>query len=138
MDTAQLRQLKKLSDARKTQALAKLERVMAEDQRLVAEIARIRALPLLDFDISTAGVPLSQIGLRIHWADQSVRRLNQQRASLIPEIDRLRREAAILLGKHEALGTLTDRAERDQAQHRVRRAEAETPFTPPRDPSCDI
>ncbi len=133
MNPDQLHQLLILSDARKTQALAALERVAAEDRKLAAEIDRITAMAGTDFDISSAGVPPKQLGLRLAWVDQSVRLLNRKRDALAPEIQRLRREATLLLGKHEALDELTSRADAERAQDRARRAEAETPFISPED-----
>jgi hypothetical protein len=115
-----------LAEARKARDLARLDRVLAEDRRLVAEIAELGRTAARDM-AADAALPLARQGLRLAWADRRIAAARRRRGELAAEIRAARAEAAQSLGKHQALGHLAERAERAALQLRAARAEREAP-----------
>ena len=66
---AALRRLAALAEARRARDLARLDGLLAEDRRLVAEIAALAGTAARDLAEGVA-LPLAQQGLRQAWADQ--------------------------------------------------------------------
>lgn len=123
MTSADLRRLAGLLEARKARDLARLDRLLAEDRRLAAEVAELARTGVRDSE--AGGLPLAQQGLRQTWADQHIQAARRRRSELVPEIRRARAAAAQSLGKHRALDELTEKAERARIQERIARAERE-------------
>ncbi len=126
MTPAALRRLAALAEARRARDLARLEGLLAEDRRLVAEIAWLAGTAARDLAEGVA-LPLARQGLRQAWADQAVRAARRRRGELAARIGAARAEAVQSLGKHEALEALVARADRAAAQLRIARAEREGP-----------
>ena len=132
MTPAALRRLAGLIEARKARDLAQLERLLAEDRRLAAELAELAATAARDHS-EDAAVPLTQQGVRLRWADQRIRAAHRRRAELAAGIRAARTVAARSLGKHEALGHLVDKADRAAMHLRAARIEREAPPPAPPD-----
>ncbi len=125
MTPAALRDLRRLMDARKARDLARLDRLMSEDRRLEGEIAALAATGARD--LAEGALPLAEQGRRLAWAAARARAAELRRRALAGEIRAARAAAVQSLGKHEALGHLSDRADRETAQRRAARAEREAP-----------
>jgi hypothetical protein len=126
MTPAALRALLTLVDARRARDIAALDRLLAEDRRLTAEIAELARTAARD----AAGgetLPPEQQGLRLAWADQRIRAARRRRAELAVAIHGARAVAARSLGKHRSLETLAERADRAVRHTRDARAEREAP-----------
>jgi len=123
---AGLRQLLTLVDARRARDIAALDRLLAEDRRLAAEIAELGRTAARD---AAAGEPLppERQALRLAWADQRIRAAWRRQGELVEAIRRARAAAARSLGKHRSLETLAERADRAVRQARDARAEREAP-----------
>ena len=125
MDSGMLRRLGRLAEVRKARDLARLEALMNRDRALEQEIRTLGATGSLDLASGFAALPPAQQGLRQAWATHRITGARKARAALAPEIAAARAAATVSLGKHEALGTLAERAEREAAALRAARAEAE-------------
>lgn len=125
MDAGMLRRLGKLAEVRKARDLARLETLMNRDRALEQEIRVLGATGSLDLASGFAALPPAQQGLRQAWATHRIAQARKARAALAPEIAAARAAATRSLGKHEALGTLAGRAEREAAAIRAARAEAD-------------
>jgi len=123
---AALRQLMLLAEARRARDLARLDALLAEDRRLVAEIAELGRTAVLDAAADQA-LPPDRQGLRLIWADQRIRAARLRQAALALTIRQARTAAAQSLGKHSSLETLVERAERAALLVRAAKAEREAP-----------
>jgi hypothetical protein len=121
-----LRQLMQLAEARKARDLSRLDRLLAEDRRLVAEIAELAGTAARDM-AADGSLPLPRQGLRLAWAGRRIAAARRQRTELTAAIRAARAEAAQSLGKHQTLEHLAERAERAALQLRAARAEREAP-----------
>lgn len=135
MTPAMLRQLLALTEARKACALAQFDALLAEDRRLVAEIAEMGGVALRDMAEAAASTPFAQQALRQAWADQRRAQATRRRSALAGELQAARAAAARSLGKHEALARLVEAAERAARLARAARAEREAPPAEPQEPS---
>jgi hypothetical protein len=129
---AALRQLAALAEARKAQALARLDAALAEDRRLEAEALELALTPSEDLAEPCPAMPLPRHGVRLAWADRKAGLIRARRAALAGEITRLRALAATTLGRHAALKHLGERAETLEDRLRDGRAEREAPPWPGR------
>lgn len=125
MTPAALRDLQRLMAARKARDLARLDRLLAEDRALAEEIGRLAATG--SRDLADGPLPLAEQGRRLAWAAACIRAAERRRRQLAPEIRAARAEAVQSLGRHEALGNLAGRADREVRQDRAARAEREAP-----------
>ena len=125
MTPAALRALTHLMDARKARDLARLDRLLTEDRRLVEEIATLAATG--SRDLAEGPLPLAEQGRRLAWSAARIRAAERRRRQLAAEIRLARAEAVQSLGKHKALEHLTDRADRAAAHQREARAVREAP-----------
>jgi dihydrodipicolinate synthase/N-acetylneuraminate lyase len=123
MDSGMLRRLGRLAEVRKARDLARLEALMNRDRALEQEIRTLGATGSLDLASGFAALPPAQQGLRQAWATHRIAQARKLRTALAPEIAAARAAATTSLGKHEALGTLAERAEREAAAARASRAE---------------
>lgn len=126
MTPAALRRLMAVVEARKARDLAALERLVAEDRQLEAEVAELRRTAARDADAAEA-LPPGRQAVRLAWADRRIRAARIRQAALAEQIRAARAAAAQSLGKHRSLETLADRADRDAAHARDARAEREAP-----------
>ena len=124
MTPAALRQLMSLIEARKARDLATLDRLLAEDRRLAAEIGELRRTSARDA-ASVETLPLERQALRLAWADLRIRAARLRQAALAEAIRAARAAAAQSFGKYRSLETLVDRADRTALQARVARVERE-------------
>lgn len=125
MTPAQLRALGNLMEARKARDLALLERLVAEDRALLAEIASLVGLGAAD----AAGdetLPPGRHAARLAWIDGRIAAARRRRSSLAPEIDRARTTAVQSLGRAQALDHLAASADRVEATRRVARDQPQT------------
>lgn len=125
MTPAALRELMRLMDARKARDLARLDRLLSEDRRMADEIAGLASTG--SRDLAEGPLPLPEQGRRLAWAAARIRAAERRRRQLAGEIRAARAEAVQSLGRHEALGHLTDRADRAVLRQREARAEREAP-----------
>jgi hypothetical protein len=123
---AALRRLMTLVEARKVRDLAALDRLLAEDRRLAAEIAELRRTAARDAEADVA-LPPERQALRLVWADQRIRAAKLRQSALAEAIRAARAAAAQSLGKLTSLETLADRADRALVHARDARAEREAP-----------
>lgn len=115
-----------LAEARKARDLAELDRLLAEDRRLEAEIAALRRAAAQDAALATA-LPLERQGVRLAWVERSIQATRLRRTALQTRIRAARASAAQSLGKHRSLEVLVDRADRDVRHARAAKAEREAP-----------
>jgi hypothetical protein len=115
-----------LIEARKARDLAALDRLLAEDRRLAAEVSELRRVGTRDAE-SGGELPPERQAVRLAWADQRIRAARRRQAELADAIRAARAAAAQSLGKHRSLETLVDRADRAVGQAREARAEREAP-----------
>lgn len=127
MDREALRDLLRLMDARKGRDLARLDRLLMEDRRLLDEIAALAATGSRDLAEDGPTLPLPEQGRRLAWAAARIRVAESRRLALAAEIREARAEAVQSLGKHKALEHLTGRADHALRQKREARAEREAP-----------
>ena len=113
----------RLAEVRKARDLARLEALMNRDRALEREIRTLGATGSLDLASGFAALPPGRQGVRQAWAAHRIAEARKARAALAPEIAAARAAAATSLGKHEALGALADRTEREVAATRASRAE---------------
>ena len=85
MTPAALRQLMTLVEARKARDLAALDRLLAEDRRLAAEVAELRRTAARDAEAGDA-LPPERQALRLVWADQRIRAARLRQAALAETI----------------------------------------------------
>jgi hypothetical protein len=123
---AALRALVTLVDARRARDLAALDRLLAEDRRLAAEIAELARTAVRDAAAGEA-LPPERQALRLAWAEQRIRAARRRQGELAAAIREARAAAARSLGKHRSLETLAERAERAAGQALDARAEREAP-----------
>jgi hypothetical protein len=123
---AKLRELVRLAEARRARDLSRLDRLLAEERRLAAEIADLAGIAARDM-AADAALPLAQQGLRLAWADARIAAARRRRTEVAAAVREARAAAAQSLGKHHALEHLTERAERAASQLRAARAEREAP-----------
>ena len=124
---AALRQLMTLVEARKARDLAALDRLLAEDRRLAAEIAELRRTAARDAEAGDA-LPPERQALRLVWADQRIRAARASAGARSPRRSARRAPPPPQsLGKLKSLETLADRADRAVAHARDARAEREAP-----------
>lgn len=126
MAPAALRQLLRLAEARKASDLARLDALMVARRAVEAEIVEARATAVADLT-AIEGLPMEQRAIRLIWADQRAKAGVIRREALDAEIAAARAAAVQSLGKHEALGKLVEKADRDAGLARVARKERETP-----------
>jgi hypothetical protein len=121
---AELHRLARLLEARKVRDLARLDRLLAEDRRLVGEIAELGRTAKRDAAEGLA-LPLARQGLRLAWADQRAAAARRRREALQGAIAQARADAARSLGKHRALEKLAENADTMLAKREIARAEGE-------------
>ena len=127
MTPAALRQLMVLVEARKARDLAALDRLLAEQRRLEAEVADLRRTASRDARsgddaaAGAAGAP-ARLGRPVHPRGRGC-----GRRRLAETIRAARAAAAQSLGKHRSLETLVERADRAALHARDARAEREAP-----------
>lgn len=129
MDARDLARLAHLVEARKAGALARLEALTAEMRTCEDEIVALRETAARDL---AEGLPPAQQALRLKWAEQGIVLARQRIARLAPEIAAARAAAIRELGKHEALETLSERAEVEATRLRAARVERDAPPHPAR------
>lgn len=129
MSGARLRALLGLAEARKARDLAALERLVAEDRRLAAELEGLAGLHARDR--AEGEVPLPVLERRLRWAEARRAAIREMRAALAPRIAAARAAAALALGKREALDRLAARAEAEAKARLEAREELERPARPP-------
>ncbi|MFO1105082.1 MAG: hypothetical protein U1E34_03190 [Amaricoccus sp.] len=130
MDARDLARLAHLVEARKAGALARLEALTAEMRTCEDEIVALRETAARD--LAEGGLPPAQQALRLKWAEQGIVLARQRIARLAPEIAAARAAAIRELGKHEALETLSERAEVEATRLRAARVERDAPPHPAR------
>lgn len=130
MNSAALRGLGALMEARKARDLARLEGLVAEDRRLEARIAELGAMAAADAEGGEA-LPPDRQAARLAWIDQSRAMAARRRADLAPEIARARAAAVRSLGRERALDRLAMDAAQQEAARRAGREEREA--VPPPD-----
>ncbi len=118
--------LVRLAEARKTGALARLEILMAQVRACEAEIIDAEQTFARDF-AEQQETPMAQLARRSAWVDQRIALARRRIAALAPAIAAARSAAIQGLGKHKALETLAERAERTERQALAARVERETP-----------
>jgi hypothetical protein len=123
MTLAALRKLAALMEARKARDLARLERLLAEDRVLAAELATL-ACPDAACSASETPLPLRHQAARLAWIDQHKASLRRRRAVLTGEIARARAAAVQSLGRERALDHLAEGASRSDAARRTAREDA--------------
>lgn len=125
MTPAALRELGALMEARKARDLARLERLLAEDRALAAELAVLASAVSADA-ASGEALPLGRQAVRLAWIDQRTAMLRHRRATLAVEIASARATAVQSLGRERALDRLAESASRAEASRRAARQERET------------
>lgn len=126
MTPAALRALGGLMEAQKARDLAILERLVAEDRTLEAEIATLAGM-LVEDAASAAPLPPDRQAARIAWIDGKIAAARRRRSALAPEIARARAIAVQSLGRARALDHLAQSADRVASAHRAARDEREAP-----------
>lgn len=121
MTPAALRELGALMAARKARDLARLERLVAEDRGLAAELAALASAPAADVESGEA-LPPDRQAVRLAWIDQRTARLGRRRGILAAEIARARAAAIQSLGRERALDRLAESVGRAEATREEREA----------------
>jgi hypothetical protein len=126
MTPTALRQLGSLMAAQKARDLARLERLVAEDRALEAEMAALGGLAAEDA-ASGHVLPPERQAARLAWADHRRALAARRRAALVPEIAAARAMAVRSLGRERALDHLAATADRIDTRLRGAREEREAP-----------
>lgn len=110
MKPADLTRLAALFAARRERDLARLDAARAEDRGLVSELSSLAGIAARDLAEGGEALPPVQQALRLAWTEARRRAIVSRRTQLAAEIAGLRRDAAVIVGKHQALEHLAERA----------------------------
>jgi hypothetical protein len=127
---ARLRELLSLAETRKARDLARLDAFAAEDRALAAALAELAATHARDMAEGPGAAPLALLGQRLVWADRRSAAIRAERARLAGRLAAARAEATVAIGKHRALESLIERADRDALRTAEARREREAPPRP--------
>lgn len=136
MTSAQIRDLIRVVEARKTRDLARLDGLMVQVRACEAEIEAAMRMHAHDAaEEALDDVPFAFHGLRITLADQRIAQAERLRAALEPDIAAARAQAVESVGRHSALERILEDVERDRKRTRIARTErdAPAPLAPPQE-----